>query len=148
MQSHISAIRAVTVQYATDFVRPLLWWGTGILVAFLVIIGVLAVNFSAWWWILAVPVLIIGCIGLAVWLVLRLIARRISPVMTTRQKTATKAFVAKVSAVTEVTQTPYPLIMFRIVKDIITRTDKGYIHQVTQHSTQLRPDFDELRKLF
>jgi hypothetical protein len=148
MKSHITTIRAVTVEFAMQFVRPYLWWALGIIGGLLVIVGILAFTISQWWLLLAVPIVLLGLVGTVIWQIVRFIASQLSPKLNVQQKTATKKFVTKIHHVTETVQTPYPLIMFRIVKDIITRTDTGLIQEVTQQSTTLRPDFEELRKLF
>lgn len=148
MKSHIATIRAVTVEFAMQFIRPFLWWGLGIIGGLLVIVSTLAFTVSQWWWLLAIPTFLLGLVGAVVWLIVRFIALQLSPQLNAQQKTATKKFVTKIHNVTETIQTPYPLIIFRIVKDIITRTDAGLIQEVTQQSTTLRPDFEDLRKLF
>lgn len=148
MKSHIAAIRAVTVEFALQFIRPFLWWGLGIIGGLLIVVAILAFTVSQWWWLLALPIVLLGLVGVVVWLIVRFIATQLSPKLNPQQKVATKKFVTKIHYVTETVQTPYPLIMFRIIKDIITRTDEGFIQEVTQQSTTLRPDFEELRKLF
>lgn len=148
MKTHIAAIRAVTVEFAMQFIRPFLWWGIGIIGSLVVAIAVLAFTVSQWWWLLAIPLILLGLAVSVIWLIVRFIATRLSPQLNTEQKVATKKFVSKIHYVTETAQTPYPLIMFQIVKDIITRTDKGFIQEVTQQSATLRPDFEQLEKLF
>jgi ABC-type bacteriocin/lantibiotic exporter with double-glycine peptidase domain len=148
MKSHITAIRAITVEFARQFIQPFLWWGIGIIGSLLIAVIILAVTVSAWWWLLAVPLIALGLMVAVIWVVVRLLATRLSPSLTVEQKNATKQFVTKIHYVTETIQTPYPLIMFQIIKDIITRTESGFIQQATQQSTTLRPDFEALRKLF
>jgi hypothetical protein len=148
MKSHIAAIRAATVEFAMQFIRPFLWWGVGIAGGLLVIISILAFTVSQWWWLLAIPVILLGLMGIVIWLIIRFIAGQLSPRLNAEQKAATIKFVTKIHYVTETVRTPYPLILFRIATDIITRTDAGLIQEVTEQSTTLRPDFDALRKLF
>jgi hypothetical protein len=148
MKTHIAAIRAVTVEFAMQFIRPFLWWGIAIIGSVFIAIAVLAFTVSQWWWLLAIPVVLLGLAVTVIWLVVRFILARLSPQLNIEQKIATKKFVSKIHYVTETVQTPYPVIMFQIIKDIITRTDKGFIQEITQQSTTLRPDFEELRKLF
>ncbi|MET0980118.1 MAG: hypothetical protein ABWX90_02580 [Candidatus Saccharimonadales bacterium] len=148
MKTHIAAIRSVTVEFAMQFIRPFLWWGIGIIGSLVIAIAVLAFAVSQWWWLLAIPVALLGLAVIIIWLVVRFIAVRLSPRLNAEQKIATKKFVSKIHFMTETAQTPYPVIMFQIIKDIITRNDNGFIQEATQQSTTLRPDFEALRKLF
>jgi hypothetical protein len=148
MKSNIAAIRAVTAEFAKQFVQPFIWIGLGVMVVLLVIIGLLIFSVSSWWGLLLIPVALLGIVATVIWLLVRLILGTISPRLDVKQKAATKQFVTKLQFATETIQTPYPIIIFYVVRDIILRKDTGFISEVTQHSKTLRPDFEELKKLF
>jgi hypothetical protein len=148
MKSNVAAIRAVTAEFARQFVQPFVWIGLGIIIVILIIIGLLAFTVSAWWGLLIIPVILIGIVASVVWLLVRYILGRISPHLDAKQKIATKQFVTKLQFATETIQTPYPIIIFYVMRDIILRKDAGFINEVTQQSKTLRPDFEELKKLF
>ncbi|HET8884033.1 MAG TPA: hypothetical protein VFM68_01025 [Candidatus Saccharimonadales bacterium] len=148
MKTHISALRAVTAMYVHTLLSPIIKWGSGIAAGLLIGIGLLMYFFSPWWGLLAVPVLTIATIGLVVWLLVRAALKHVSPQLNKPQTDATKQFVAKTQRVAETVQTPYFVILFYIVKDLVTGRSKGYIYEVVQDSKTLRGDFEELRKLF
>lgn len=148
MQSHIAAIRAITAQFAQQFVRPFFWIGLGIIISLAILIIVMAVTISSWWWLAIIPVVILGGIVSVAWLLVRMILGRLSPRLDARQQLATKQFVTKLQFATETLQTPYPLIIFYVVRDILLRRDTGFINEVAEQSKTLRPDFEQLRKLF
>ena len=148
MKPSIAAIRAVTAEFARQFVQPFIWLALGIMVCLIIIVLLLAINVSAWWWLLAIPVVILGIIMTIVWLIVRLVLAGLSPRLNSTQKTATKQFVAKLQFTKDTIQTPYPVMIFYVVRDIIFRRDKGFISEVTEHSKTLKPDFDRLKRLF
>jgi hypothetical protein len=148
MKSSIAAIRAVTAEFARQFVRPFWWVGIGMIAVMVAIMTILALTLSAWWWLLAIPIAIVGLIGLVIWFLVGFILKRVSPALNQKQKTATKHFVTKLQLATETIQTPYPVIAFYVVRDIILRRDTGFISEVTEQSKTLRPDFEHLRQLF
>jgi hypothetical protein len=148
MKSNVSAIRAVTAEFAQRFIQPFIWTALGMIVFMLIIVGWLAIALSEWWWLLVIPIFLLAIIGTVIWLIVRFILNRISPRLTAKQTKATKQFVTKLQFATEAIQTPYPVIIFYVMRDIILRKDSGFISEVTQQSKTLRPDFDELRKLF
>jgi hypothetical protein len=148
MKANIAAIRAITAEFARQFVQPFLWLGVGIMAVLLLLVGVLAFSFSQWWWLLIIPIILLGLVGIVVWLLVRFVLGRVSPRLDGQQQAATKQFVTKLQFATETIQTPYPIIIFYVVRDIILRRDSGFISELTQQSKTLRPDFEELKKLF
>lgn len=148
MKASITAIRAITAEFAKQYIRPFFWVGLGIVACLLIITILLAVNISAWWWLLAVPVVAFGIVGLIIWLIVQFVLSQLAPRLNTEQKTATKQFVGKLQFASETVQTPYPVMIFYVIRDIIFRRDQGFLSEVTQHSRTLKPDFDALKELF
>ena len=148
MKPNITAIRAITAEFVGQFVRPFFWVALGILACLVIITILLAINISPWWWLLAIPVVMLGIVGTVIWLIVRFILSRLSPRLTTEQRTATKGFVTKLQFTKDTIQTPYPLIIFYVIRDIILRRDRGFISEVTEHSRTLKPDFEKLKGLF
>lgn len=148
MKSSIAAIRAVTAEFARQFIQPFIWTALGMIVFMLIIVIWLAVALSEWWWLLGIPIFLFTIFGMIIWLVVRFILNRISPRLNAKQRKATKGFVTKLQFTTEAIQTPYPVIVFYVIRDIILRKDSGFINEVTQKSQTLKPDFEELKQLF
>lgn len=148
MKPNVVVIRAITVEFAWQFIKPFMWIALGIIIGLLCIVGVLAFTISQWWWLLAIPIIILGLIGTTVWIIVRLIARRISPRLNTEQKTAVGQFINKLRFVVETARTPYPFIILIVIKDIVTRSENGLIQTMITQSKTLRPDYEDLKKLF
>jgi hypothetical protein len=148
MNTNIAAIRAITAEFARQFVQPFLWIGLGVISCLVILTILLALNLSPWWWLLAIPVVILGIAATIIWLVVRLILTGLSPRLNSTQKTATKQFVAKIQFAKDTIQTPYPVMIFYVIRDIIFRRDKGFLSEVSEHSRTLKPDFEALKKLF
>ena len=148
MKSHITTIRAVTAEFAGQFIRPFMWIALGIILTLVAIVGLLVFLLSEWWLLLLVPIIIISLAMLITWLVVQFILKTLSPRLDTQQKNATKEFVSKLEFAIETMQTPYPVIMFYIIRDIIFKRDAGFISEVAQKSKSLRPDYEELTRLF
>jgi hypothetical protein len=148
MKPSISAIRAITAEFTRQFVRPFLWTGLGMIAVMVCLMAILAFTLSPWWWLLTVPIAALGLVGLVIWVLVRFILGQVSPHLNQQQKMATKQLVTKLQSATETIQTPYPVIVFYVIRDIILRRDSGFISEVTQQSKTLRPDFEALKKLF
>lgn len=148
MKANITAIRAITAEFARQFIQPFLWVGLGLIILMTIAVGSLAFALSQWWWLLLAPIILFGVVGTVIWLLVRFILNRVSPRLNAKQKSATKQFVTKLQTTTETIQTPYPVIVFYVIRDIILRKDSGFISEVTQRSKTLKPDFEELTRLF
>lgn len=148
MKPDITTLRAITVEFASQFIRPFVWTAVGILTGLLLIVCLLTFTVSHWWWLLAIPVFVIGLIGTIIWIIVRFIVNQISPKLNTEQRVATKKFINKLKFVVETAQTPYPIIIFFVIKDIITHKENGIIQEMVTQSKTLRPDYEELKKLF
>ena len=148
MKQTIAAIRALTALYIRTFVTPIAIIGASIVAILFISIGLLAHYVSTWWWLLGLPLLLITVVGLFAGLLVRSILRRISPKLTRQQATATRQLIAKLQSLSNTAHTPYPFVVFRIVRDVIRRKDQGYLYNLTQNSQTLRQDFDSLRRLF
>ena len=125
-----------------------MWIALGILLTLLAIVGLLAYLVSEWWLLLLVPIIIVSLVGLIIWLVVRFILKSLSPRLNAQQKNTTKEFVGHLEQTVEAIRTPYPIIIFFIIRDIVFRRDAGFISEVTQQSTTLKPEFEKLRQLF
>lgn len=147
MKPDVIVIRALTVEFARQFIRPFIWMALGIIAGLLVLTGVLAFTLSHWWWLLAIPILLIGLIGVIIWLVIHLIAKQLSPRLDAQQKYAVEEFIDKLRFVVETVRTPYPIIILGVIWDIITRNENGIIRKMATQSKTLRPDYEKLRKL-
>lgn len=150
MGSTVSAVRAVTAEYAKQILRPLLFIGSGVYAVVMALVIWIAVAVNPWWMLLGTLPTILFCVALAIWIGVRTAASRLSPDMNKAQKAATKKVVARVSTVAEQIGTPRFLLIFRIVKDVVfpPKSNRSFIGELADTPSGLKKDFDALRALF
>lgn len=150
MSSTVSAVRAVTAEYAKQILRPLLFIGIGIYAVIMGLVVWIAVAVNPWWMLLGTLPTTLFCVALAIWIGVRVTASRLSPAMNKAQKVATKKVVARVNTVAEQIGTPRFLLIFRIVKDVVfpPSSRQALISELAETPGQLHKEFEELRKLF
>lgn len=150
MTPTIRAVRAIMSLYAKSVLWPLLWVLCAAYVLTMAVIGWVAYVASPWWWLLAVVPSAALVIGLVVWGVVFALAHRLAPNLTSRQRRATRKFVAHIGRIAEHMGTPRVVLVFRIIKDIIAPPANGrtFISQLASEPGQMRREFEEVRGLF
>jgi membrane protein implicated in regulation of membrane protease activity len=150
MNSTVLAIRAITSQYAAQLLWPLLWIGVAVYALIMALIIWLAMAVSPWWLLLAFVPTIIIIAAAVVWTTAWVLSRRLAPPMNRKQKTAAKKFVGRINSVAENIGMPRFVLVFRIIKDVVTRPSSGqtFIGELSQTPGDMKREFDELRKLF
>lgn len=147
MKSSLLAIRSIGTEFANRLFYPVII--TGIIAAVIVSGLVLwLTTLSSWWWLLFVPVVMAICIGLAVFIIIKLVIRSITPSQTREQKQSAKQFVDKLQTVAEATQTPKVVLLFRIVRDIAAPKESGFIGNLATTTGSLKSDFTDLARSF
>lgn len=146
--ANILAIRAVTAQYGLQLLRVTTYWTVAIFALVLIGVMVLAATVSSWWNLLLIPVVVLGSVAGIVWLITRALLRRFMPRLTSVQRTTVKGFVRKVAELSETIQTPYFIIIFYLVRDMVTRRSPGYMQQLATSSTDIARDFDLVKHAF
>lgn len=142
MKSSLLAIRSIGTEFANRLFYPVVITGV---VAAAALTGLVfwLTTFSSWWWLLFIPVVMAICVGLAVFIIIKLVIRSITPSQTRQQKQAAKQFVDKVQTVAEATQTPKVVLLFRIVRDIAAPKEGGFIGNLATTTTSLKSDFTD-----
>lgn len=147
MNPTFQALRAIGAEFARRIYVPV--------AVTIVVIGALALTLSfwlttidAWWWILFVLVALLACFWAAVLTLVWLIIRFISPVRTKGQRRQVKAFVDKLQGLSEVVQTPKFILLFRVIRDVISPSEEGYVRSVAQHTRELKQDFQDISRSF
>lgn len=147
MNSSISVIRAVAGEIAHRIYLPILIVAL-IIAVILVGLVIWLATISLWWLLLGIPVLIAIVIGSAVLIIVRIIIATVIPAQTKSQQKEVKQFTDKLLSVSEVTQTPKFILLFRVVKDVLAPKKAGYVESVISDTMSLRKDFNELRRSF
>lgn len=147
MKASLLAIRSIGTEFANRLFYPVIMAGA-IAAGILVAITFWLTTLSSWWWLLFIPVVMAICIGLAVFVIVKLVVRSITPPQTRQQKQAAKQFVDKIQTIAEATQTPKVVLLFRIVRDIAAPRESGFIGNLTSTTSSLKSDFAEHARTF
>ena len=120
-----------------------------VLVALLIGFGLLAYYFSPWWWLFAIPVVLLGIVFFALrWILLAIIRRLYRHPFSRSQREQLDSFAGKVLGLIEARSTPLPFFAFITLWDIIRRRDATTLRKLVNDSTSLKKDFSELEKQF
>lgn len=147
MKPTIAVVRAVGVRFVRQTIRPLLIAGA-LLAILLVSVGGWLTTQSAWWWLLEALCIAGSLVFVALTVSLLVLLRVVDPAQTTEQKQAVKAFVAELQWAAETLHTPQPVIIYRVVRDIVRPRSDSFIATTAQASKALAADFAQLRRLF
>ncbi len=150
MDQTVLAVRAITSQYAKRFLWPLL---AAVVVAYIVIlalIGWISAVTTGWWWLLAIVPTFILLVAVTIWLIIWVILSRLTPTMNQRQKKAVATFIRRIDKVAEHIGTPRFVILYRILRDVITRptSSRTFIGEIAQEPGEMRREFDDIRSMF
>jgi len=147
VKQSFSAVRAI----GSEFARRT-YWPVAIIVgvsdAILLVVMVWLVSLSAWWLLLAIPVFILVVISVGLLVVARLVIGIVTPQQTSHQKQDVARFVDKLQTLSDIAQTPKPILLFRIVRDVIAPRRNGFIQSASSDTLSLKKDFIDLQRTF
>ena len=147
MKNSVAVIRAIGTEFAKRMYVPV---AVIIAITDVVLLGLMVwlLTVSAWWLLLAVPVFVLVVVSIVLLVIAQLIIRTIAPVQTATQKTDVKAFVDKLQNLSEIVQTPKPILLFRIVRDVVAPKQGGFIQSTSSDTLSLKKDFQSLQRSF
>lgn len=147
MKNQVTLIRAVGGEFLSRKFRSLaILFGAAALILATAMMWLTMID--AWWWLLAAPViglLVLG--GLAIltaWWMLRFLRPKLTP----PQATGTREFVDKLERIADHAQTPMPLILLRVARDMWRPRGTTFIQSVSTDSKTLSGDFMRLHRNF
>lgn len=122
----------------------------------LVIICVIAIlasvwltTVSAWWWLVAAPVLGLALLIGAAWLLVRIVIRNLATTLIGTQQRTISEFVDDLEQATEALQTPVPIVVIKLLLDLV-RVRRGlattYLGTLISDSISLRDGFRKLQQ--
>lgn len=149
MQPLILTVRAVGSEFVRRALKPL------IIVIPLVLTGLLSlgawlITRSAWWWLLEAVLIMATIVIFVAYLLVQALIKTIEPVQNREQRQGVRSFVDKLERTAENLQTPQPVILYRIVRDIVKKRQgsDSFITAMARDSRELAPDFRALQKHF
>lgn len=144
-----TAARALSAFVASRYLRIASIIFAVVCLVLLVGIWLLATSFSSWYWLLVVPILILGFIFFVLRIAIRFIIRRIySNSFTSEQSLALQSMADKIQRILEARGTPSIFIVLISIKDVLFHRDITTIKQLINDTTSLKHDYVELERLF
>jgi len=147
MKTTFIVLRAIATELAGRIYVPVVVIAA-IIAVVAITLTIWLITISAWWWLLAIPVYAGIILGSAVLTVIGFTIRLAKPRQTSSQKTEVKQFVDKLQNLSEVTQTPKFVLLFRVMRDIASRREDGFVKTTIDHTMSIRKDFDSLKRSF
>lgn len=121
----------------------------GVMLALVIIIGLLAYNYTAWWWILALPLLVVCLVFFVLyWVVQRLISTIYRHPFSRDQRQALDEFTDKVRRLVETRSIPLPIFAIITIKDVLIHKDAKSIRKLIEDSSSLKDDLKKLESYF
>lgn len=140
------AVRAVGSEFAIRLWRSTLLLVMGVSIV-LVLLFTWLISSSAWWWVLAFPLIIAFSIATALLAVFLLLIRYVRPRLSTDQSAQIKTFVDKLQRVQDLSGTPKFIILFRTIRSIAAPRSEPYLQELLE-TKDLHRDFVVITKTF
>ena len=140
------AVRAIGSEFASRLWQTALFVVIGICVV-LIPLFIWLISLSAWWWVLAFPLIIAFSVAAALLVIFFLLIRYVRPQLSTDQSVQVGAFVDKLQRVQELSGTPKFIILFRTIRSIAAPRSEPYLKELFE-TKNLRRDFTAITKTF
>ncbi|MBM3210519.1 hypothetical protein FJZ39_04255 [Candidatus Saccharibacteria bacterium] len=141
MKPHIFAVRAIASQLVLSFVVPLFFIYLAAVTAFGGIVWLLATHVHELFWLLLIPLVVVaGVIGIVL-LAGYIISKLLHPNLSLEQQKVTKEFISHVQEVAETVRTPYPLLVGRVVFDLVRYRRSPFLENFIQTSGGLHKEY-------
>jgi heme/copper-type cytochrome/quinol oxidase subunit 2 len=147
MTSTLLPVRAIAAALANRIFLPIALTSAGLSI-FLIAGTFWLSTLSQWWLLLLIPILMAVCIAIGVLTIIKLTLITIRPAQTQSQKNAVKSYVDLLLHLSEITQTPRVVLLFRAVRDASAPSKDGFIGTLTRETVALKKDFELLQKMF
>lgn len=149
MNPKIATARAYVAYISRRLLRLVSLIFFGIVGLLLILVWALGYFFSAWWWALATPIVLLVLLFVVLRLVLNHIITKIYRHPLTRdQRTQLEAFSAKFNRLVESSSTPLVVFALITIKDLFLRRDASTIRQLAGDTASLKSDIAELESHF
>jgi ABC-type bacteriocin/lantibiotic exporter with double-glycine peptidase domain len=147
MNALFQTIRSLAVEFIKRLYVPI---AIMVSVALVVLLGLSLwlTTISDWWWILAIFVIGFALLVIVAMVIVGFIMKFASPAQTKAQKRQAKALVDKMQHLAEVTATPKFVLFFQVIRDVLAPSSNGFIASVSDDTSTLRRDFNELKDSF
>lgn len=138
-----TAIRAISIEFAQRIYVPVVCIAASVLV---VVTGLLIwfVTMSGWWWLLLAPVIMISIVFIFVAVISGVILKYLNPAQTKEQRRLVKDFVDTIQKTSEAVQLPKFVILFRLIKDVISPGKSSYVRELSSNASSLKTGLGQI----
>jgi hypothetical protein len=147
MNPTIKAIRAIGSEFALRIFKPIVIIFV-VSAAVLLGVNVYLITLSVWWWILFVLLLLLTLLGSTIAIIIGIVIATVKPAQTKGQTTSIKSFVDKIENLRDVAGTPKPVILFRVVRDIVSKRDDSYTKRISSETLSMQSDLRDIISSF
>lgn len=147
MQHTAIIVRAIGAEYIRRFTKPIMIAAV-IAMVLLLSLGGWLTTVSNWWWLLQASFILLTIVMVVVVTLIRLLVRIADTAQTRQQKDAVNAYVDKLERIADNVQTPQPIILFRVIKDLLRPSPNGIIQSMSRDTKSLAPDYALLTRHF
>ena len=142
-------LRAVGV-YAGRKALNMIALVVGVIFALLIVgIWLLAYHFSAWWWILLLPILPIGLALFLLYMLVRFLLMRVYPAQFTKEQSAAlQQFLDKLMNLNDVRSTTPFMLTMTTLWELTRYRNARTLRKTIDNSKTLKPDFERLNQFF
>ena len=147
MKPYAQTIRTLAADFFVRLYKP---FAITLVAVFICLLGVSLwlTTTSDLWWILVIILIILTILVVIALAIAWAIIRLVTPTQSKEQRRQARALVDKLQRIADVTATPKPVLLFRVVKDIIAPSKQGFIASISQDTLSLKQDFSTLRDSF
>lgn len=147
LHSYVQAVRAIGVVFVKRLALPVLSIvGITLLVSLAVTFWL--TSLSGWWWLLLAPLLLLTVLGVFAGVIGGIILRLLTPLQTKQQKQQVHQFVDNLQTTSEAVQTPFFILLFRIMKDVLFPGKESYIGTLSTSAGSLKTSFQTIVQSF
>lgn len=143
----VLAIRAISAEFARRIYLPVVYIGSAVLLI-LVVLEAWLVTISTWWWLLLVPIVFVALLFIILAVIARVAITFLRPQQTKEQTQTVRKFVDALQKTSETIQTPKFIILFRLIKDMISPSKQSYVHEISGTASSLRTELSKVLKAF
>ncbi len=149
MFQKLTVIRAFSQYYTLRIIRLFTLIALILTITLLIVVGLLAYNFSPWWWLLAVPILAFLITFILIRSLIRYIALRVYATKLSKQEQAEiKAFIDKLSSLVDVRHIGPVMLALTSMKDLVLYRELRTIKTIIENSKTLSSDYINLESKF
>lgn len=143
MKHSFLAIRAIAAELTHRLYKPVVITAAIVSVVFIILM-IWLLTISAWWLLLAIPGFILILVVTAFLILAAIVIKTVAPKTSPEQQTEIRSFVDHIQEVSEFTQTPKGILLYKIVKDAVSPQKTAYIESIISGVGRLKGEYQSI----